>query len=81
MSDVKDIEYKTLIKAINRKYPIKIPYHKDVVEYLRIIFTPEQAFFLGSVFKQPFLDMLTLKQILKRAKQAGIETDKEHTEQ
>ncbi|NVM55209.1 MAG: 4Fe-4S dicluster domain-containing protein [Candidatus Helarchaeota archaeon] len=77
MSDATDIEYKTLIKAINRKYPIKIPYHKDVVDYLKIIFTPEQAIFLGSVFKQPFLDMLTLKQIVTRAKKAGIDINQE----
>ncbi|MFX0134381.1 MAG: ATP-binding protein [Candidatus Hodarchaeota archaeon] len=75
MSKTEDFEYKEFIKAINRGYPIKIPYHKDVIDYFKIIIAPEQALLL-SVFKRPFLDMLTIKQIVKRAKEAGIEVDK-----
>ncbi len=69
----KDAGYKALIKAINRDYPIKIPFHQDVVDYLKIIFTPEQAMFIGTVFEKPFFDMVNLPQLAERAKEHGFD--------
>ncbi|HUY00586.1 MAG TPA: 4Fe-4S binding protein [Candidatus Deferrimicrobium sp.] len=61
-----DSPYVEMIKAMNREYPIKFPISKKSLELVKIVYSPEQAKLL-SVFKKPFFDQLTPKELAKRS--------------
>ncbi|MFB0561462.1 MAG: 4Fe-4S binding protein [Candidatus Lokiarchaeia archaeon] len=60
-----DEVYDELYEKLN-KWPLKMPKSKDSMKVLKIMFRPEEAELINSVFNGPFLDPKTVEQIAEK---------------